>query len=233
MFYKFIFLRLCTAFLTFICISYAMPFILCALICCCLPCIIFVMSVFYDRPPPSNSHGGAAGLLAGLRVRRCARLRQTSLLASCAWQAVRFVRVHSGEVAPAASTWAVDGRRPPSAARSHGVRWATALAVYSDWCCSPASSSKDGLFAGGSGGSGFEGRWRPPGICDLAISMKGPIFSLFLCFFYEQLCVAAAAQLDAWRHTVLKLNIARSTTPRDLIWGNHFCPRSYQIVSLF
>ncbi|KAK3137360.1 hypothetical protein QOZ80_5BG0451290 [Eleusine coracana subsp. coracana] len=35
--------RLCIAFLTFSCIGYAMPFILCALICCCLPCIISVM----------------------------------------------------------------------------------------------------------------------------------------------------------------------------------------------
>ncbi|GFS35366.1 C3H4 type zinc finger protein [Actinidia rufa] len=32
--------RLCILFLTISCIGYAMPFILCATICCCLPCII-------------------------------------------------------------------------------------------------------------------------------------------------------------------------------------------------
>ncbi|XP_020590350.1 E3 ubiquitin-protein ligase At1g63170-like, partial [Phalaenopsis equestris] len=32
--------RLCIAFLAFSCIGYAMPFILCATICCCFPCII-------------------------------------------------------------------------------------------------------------------------------------------------------------------------------------------------
>ncbi|TVU17236.1 hypothetical protein EJB05_33255 [Eragrostis curvula] len=40
--------RLCIAFLTFSCIGYAMPFILCALICCCLPCIISVMGFRED-----------------------------------------------------------------------------------------------------------------------------------------------------------------------------------------
>ncbi|KAJ6846593.1 putative E3 ubiquitin-protein ligase [Iris pallida] len=34
--------RLCIAFLTFSCVGYAMPFILCAIVCCCLPCIISV-----------------------------------------------------------------------------------------------------------------------------------------------------------------------------------------------
>ncbi|KAL9993139.1 hypothetical protein Hdeb2414_s1070g00978021 [Helianthus debilis subsp. tardiflorus] len=29
--------RLCIVFLTFSCIGYAMPFILCGMICCCLP----------------------------------------------------------------------------------------------------------------------------------------------------------------------------------------------------
>lgn len=32
--------RLCIVFLAFSCIGYAMPFILCATICCCLPCIL-------------------------------------------------------------------------------------------------------------------------------------------------------------------------------------------------
>ncbi|KAK7311849.1 hypothetical protein RJT34_10258 [Clitoria ternatea] len=40
--------RLCVVFLTFSCIGYAMPFILCATICCCLPCIISVLSVRED-----------------------------------------------------------------------------------------------------------------------------------------------------------------------------------------
>ncbi|XP_038974663.1 E3 ubiquitin-protein ligase At1g63170-like isoform X2 [Phoenix dactylifera] len=40
--------RLCIAFLTFSCIGYAMPFILCAMICCCLPCIISVLGFQED-----------------------------------------------------------------------------------------------------------------------------------------------------------------------------------------
>lgn len=40
--------RLCIVFLTFSCIGYAMPFILCAMICCCLPCIISVLGVRED-----------------------------------------------------------------------------------------------------------------------------------------------------------------------------------------
>nr|GMC65262.1 E3 ubiquitin-protein ligase At1g63170-like [Ipomoea batatas] len=40
--------RLCIVFLTFSCIGYAMPFILCAMICCCLPCIISVLGVHED-----------------------------------------------------------------------------------------------------------------------------------------------------------------------------------------
>ncbi|MBA0729611.1 hypothetical protein Golax_000055 [Gossypium laxum] len=35
--------RLCIVFLTISCIGYAIPFILCATICCCLPCIISVL----------------------------------------------------------------------------------------------------------------------------------------------------------------------------------------------
>ncbi|KAL0909042.1 hypothetical protein M5K25_023564 [Dendrobium thyrsiflorum] len=42
--------RLCIAFLTFSCIGYAMPFILCATICCCLPCIISVLGFREDLP---------------------------------------------------------------------------------------------------------------------------------------------------------------------------------------
>ncbi|KAK4343460.1 hypothetical protein RND71_036554 [Anisodus tanguticus] len=40
--------RLCIAFLTISCIGYAMPFILCAMICCCLPCIISILGVRED-----------------------------------------------------------------------------------------------------------------------------------------------------------------------------------------
>ncbi|CAH9102001.1 unnamed protein product [Cuscuta epithymum] len=40
--------RLCIVFLTFSCIGYAMPFILCAMICCCLPCIISFLGVRED-----------------------------------------------------------------------------------------------------------------------------------------------------------------------------------------
>ncbi|XP_028055147.1 E3 ubiquitin-protein ligase At1g12760-like [Camellia sinensis] len=40
--------RLCIVFLTFSCIGYAMPFILCSVICCCLPCIISFLGVRDD-----------------------------------------------------------------------------------------------------------------------------------------------------------------------------------------
>ncbi|XAR69333.1 hypothetical protein NMG60_11000874 [Bertholletia excelsa] len=40
--------RLCIVFLTISCIGYAMPFILCATVCCCLPCIISVMGLRED-----------------------------------------------------------------------------------------------------------------------------------------------------------------------------------------
>ncbi|KAK9281844.1 hypothetical protein L1049_004750 [Liquidambar formosana] len=40
--------RLCIVFLTFSCIGYAMPFILCATICCCLPCIISILGLRED-----------------------------------------------------------------------------------------------------------------------------------------------------------------------------------------
>lgn len=40
--------RLCIVYLIFSCIGYAMPFILCATICCCLPCIISVLGFRED-----------------------------------------------------------------------------------------------------------------------------------------------------------------------------------------
>lgn len=40
--------RLCIVFLTISCIGYAMPFIICSMICCCLPCIISILGVRDD-----------------------------------------------------------------------------------------------------------------------------------------------------------------------------------------
>ncbi|GAB2284878.1 hypothetical protein Dimus_019330 [Dionaea muscipula] len=40
--------RLCIVFLVFSCVGYAMPFILCTTICCCLPCIISVLGFRED-----------------------------------------------------------------------------------------------------------------------------------------------------------------------------------------
>ncbi|KAJ9692452.1 hypothetical protein PVL29_011489 [Vitis rotundifolia] len=48
--------RLCIVFLTFSCIGYAMPFILCATICCCLPCIISILGFREDL---SQTRGAA------------------------------------------------------------------------------------------------------------------------------------------------------------------------------
>ncbi|KAK1413926.1 hypothetical protein QVD17_29663 [Tagetes erecta] len=48
--------RLCIVFLTFSCIGYAMPFILCGMICCCLPCIISILGVHEEM----NQRRGAS-----------------------------------------------------------------------------------------------------------------------------------------------------------------------------
>eukprot|EP00897_Mesotaenium_endlicherianum_P008313 jgi/Mesen1/750/ME000110S_11016 len=48
--------RLCIVLLTLSCVAYAMPFILCATICCCLPCIIAVVGLV-DEP---GMHGKGA-----------------------------------------------------------------------------------------------------------------------------------------------------------------------------
>ncbi|CAM8982726.1 unnamed protein product [Rhodiola kirilowii] len=40
--------RLCAVFLAFSCFGYAMPFILCATLCCCLPCIISILGFRED-----------------------------------------------------------------------------------------------------------------------------------------------------------------------------------------
>ncbi|CAL0313684.1 unnamed protein product [Lupinus luteus] len=49
--------RLCTVFLVFSCIGYAMPFILCSTICCCLPCIISILGV---REDPTQNTGATS-----------------------------------------------------------------------------------------------------------------------------------------------------------------------------
>ncbi|KAK6912117.1 Zinc finger, RING-type [Dillenia turbinata] len=48
--------RLCIVFLIFSCIGYAMPFILCATICCCLPCILSILGLREDQ---SQTRGAA------------------------------------------------------------------------------------------------------------------------------------------------------------------------------
>ncbi|CAN8233441.1 unnamed protein product [Cochlearia groenlandica] len=57
--------RLCIAFLTFSCIGYAMPFILCATICCCLPCLISVLGF---RENFSQTRGATAEDINALPV---------------------------------------------------------------------------------------------------------------------------------------------------------------------
>ncbi|XP_023644378.1 E3 ubiquitin-protein ligase At1g63170 [Capsella rubella] len=59
--------RLCIAFLTFSCIGYAMPFILCATICCCLPCLISVLGF---RENFSQTRGATAEAINALPVYR-------------------------------------------------------------------------------------------------------------------------------------------------------------------
>ncbi|GAB2275589.1 hypothetical protein Dimus_010349 [Dionaea muscipula] len=49
--------RLCIVFLIFSCIGYAMPFILCMAICCCLPCII---SLFGFREDLNHTRGATS-----------------------------------------------------------------------------------------------------------------------------------------------------------------------------
>ncbi|KAK6927444.1 Zinc finger, RING-type [Dillenia turbinata] len=57
------FCRLCIVFLTISCIGYAMPFILCATICCCLPCII---SILGSREDFTNTRGATAESISAL-----------------------------------------------------------------------------------------------------------------------------------------------------------------------
>ncbi|RRT52728.1 hypothetical protein BHE74_00029238 [Ensete ventricosum] len=68
--------RLCIVFLTFSCIGYAMPFILCAIICCCLPCII---SIIGFREDMAHDRGATSELINALPTykfkskRRCVK----------------------------------------------------------------------------------------------------------------------------------------------------------------
>ncbi|KAE9584581.1 hypothetical protein Lal_00021746 [Lupinus albus] len=57
--------RLCIVFLTFSCIGYAMPFILCATICCCLPCIISILGIREDF---SQNRGASAESINALPI---------------------------------------------------------------------------------------------------------------------------------------------------------------------
>ncbi|KAJ3709081.1 hypothetical protein LUZ61_012786 [Rhynchospora tenuis] len=57
--------RLCIVFLTFSCIGYAMPFILCGVICCCLPCIISVMGF---REDGANTRGASSESINALPI---------------------------------------------------------------------------------------------------------------------------------------------------------------------
>ncbi|CAI9285890.1 unnamed protein product [Lactuca saligna] len=56
--------RLCIVFLTFSCIGYAMPFILCGMICCCLPCIISILGVREDMNQMRGASVDEGGILA-------------------------------------------------------------------------------------------------------------------------------------------------------------------------
>lgn len=55
--------RLCIVLLTFSCIGYAMPFILCATICCCLPCIIALLGFREDQNQPRGASQEAIAAL--------------------------------------------------------------------------------------------------------------------------------------------------------------------------
>jgi len=55
--------RLCIVFLTFSCIGYAMPFILCATVCCCLPCIIHILGFREDQ---SQTRGASSEVINSL-----------------------------------------------------------------------------------------------------------------------------------------------------------------------
>lgn len=57
--------RLCIVFLAFSCISYAMPFAICATVCCCLPCIIALLSY---REQHMRVKGASPEVISGLPI---------------------------------------------------------------------------------------------------------------------------------------------------------------------
>ena len=59
--------RLCVVFLTFSCIGYAMPFILCLTICCCLPCII---STLGDTEDHAQTRGATTESINALPIHK-------------------------------------------------------------------------------------------------------------------------------------------------------------------
>eukprot|EP00250_Pteridium_aquilinum_P015117 c22389_g1_i1 orf=271-1605(+) len=62
--------RLCIVFLTFSCIGYAMPFIICATICCCLPCLITVLGFREDQEQTKGATPEAIEALPIYKFRR-------------------------------------------------------------------------------------------------------------------------------------------------------------------
>ncbi|KAH7427654.1 hypothetical protein KP509_10G053900 [Ceratopteris richardii] len=57
--------RLCVIFLVLCCISYAMPLVICASICCCLPCILTLLS---HRESRTHVRGARPDVIASLPV---------------------------------------------------------------------------------------------------------------------------------------------------------------------
>ena len=55
--------RLCLAFLALSCVGYAIPFIMCAAICCCFPCLISVLRLQEDL---GQSRGATQELIDAL-----------------------------------------------------------------------------------------------------------------------------------------------------------------------
>lgn len=60
--------RLCIVFLTFSCIGYALPFLLCATVFCCLPCIISVLGIREDL---SKTRGATLESINALPTYKC------------------------------------------------------------------------------------------------------------------------------------------------------------------
>ncbi|KAL6848030.1 hypothetical protein ACP4OV_022158 [Aristida adscensionis] len=61
--------RLCIVFLAFGFIGYALPFILCTMICCCLPCIISMMGFHEDLDPNRGATSEAINTLVAYKFK--------------------------------------------------------------------------------------------------------------------------------------------------------------------